>query len=402
MKADLNTINTINTRLVMKNLFQYGPISKADIARNINLSLPSVMKIIDNLISKDLVTEVGKGVSTGGKPPDLVDLKKYSYYSIGIEINPEQFSGTIINLRGEIILARKQGIDKELFGDMLVEVLISFIENILKRANVPNEKYLGISICIEGEIDVENGVVICSDYGSLSNVGLAQMIKQRIGISTHLISPIYAKALAEAWFGDYPKSNHYLFLDIDNHVKSALILNGKFQSKGKFVLGNIEHFTVNTNGLGCSCGGYGCLATYFNEENILNTIRSNIKSGRSKNLANRFEDEQSITMDDLMALVSEKDIEVIAIISEYLTYVARAVDCLYKMSGFEYIICSGRFLNSNDVLFEQFETILKRVSGDYKDNPKIYKTDRLNSGAIGAAALLIAKLLDYGCNVDLI
>ena len=61
MKADQSTINLINTRNVINVIRKTEPIFRAEISRITGLSIPTVMKITDDLIAKKLVREVGKG-----------------------------------------------------------------------------------------------------------------------------------------------------------------------------------------------------------------------------------------------------------------------------------------------------------------------------------------------------
>ena len=68
-KGDNSLINFTNKVNVLNLLWKEPSIYRAEIARCTSLSIPTVMKIIDDLSARGLVKEVGKGVSSGGKPP---------------------------------------------------------------------------------------------------------------------------------------------------------------------------------------------------------------------------------------------------------------------------------------------------------------------------------------------
>ena len=67
--ADRYRAAPTNKSNVMRTIILEGPISRAALAKRVGLSLPSVMTITENLINRGLVRAVGKGKSSGGKPP---------------------------------------------------------------------------------------------------------------------------------------------------------------------------------------------------------------------------------------------------------------------------------------------------------------------------------------------
>ena len=56
-------IRDLNRRLIVNALKENGPISRADLAKVTNLSMPTVTRIIEDLCAEGLVTELGKGSS---------------------------------------------------------------------------------------------------------------------------------------------------------------------------------------------------------------------------------------------------------------------------------------------------------------------------------------------------
>ena len=72
--ADRYRAAPTNKSNVMRTIILEGPISRAALAKRVGLSLPSVMTITENLINRGLVRAVGKGKSSGGKPPELLSV----------------------------------------------------------------------------------------------------------------------------------------------------------------------------------------------------------------------------------------------------------------------------------------------------------------------------------------
>ncbi len=77
---------TANKEAVIELIRTKGPINRAMIARLTGLSIPTIMKITDDFIQAGLVRSIGKGESTGGKKPDMLEFIEDAYYIIGVDL----------------------------------------------------------------------------------------------------------------------------------------------------------------------------------------------------------------------------------------------------------------------------------------------------------------------------
>ncbi len=73
-KATHRDTRAWNERLVLAMLYEHGPISRAEVARRTGLTRTTVSDVVAALIREGLAREVGRGPSTGGKAPILLEL----------------------------------------------------------------------------------------------------------------------------------------------------------------------------------------------------------------------------------------------------------------------------------------------------------------------------------------
>ena len=73
-KATHQQTRAINQGLVLRTIYDLGPISRAEIARVTDLTRTSVSDLVGDAIADGLVEEVGRGPSSGGKAPILVQI----------------------------------------------------------------------------------------------------------------------------------------------------------------------------------------------------------------------------------------------------------------------------------------------------------------------------------------
>src|SRR5215216_6245836 len=73
-KATHQQTRAFNASLVLRALYDHGPISRAEVARMSGLTRTTVGEITGELIADGLAREMGRGPSTGGKAPILLEL----------------------------------------------------------------------------------------------------------------------------------------------------------------------------------------------------------------------------------------------------------------------------------------------------------------------------------------
>ena len=149
-KGDNSLINFTNKVNVLNLLWKEPSIYRAEIARCTSLSIPTVMKIIDDLSARGLVKEVGKGVSSGGKPPVMLEFSKSAYYIIGVDINESWTEVVLVNLLLEIEEKRIQDIRVTDTVDSVTQRVIKEINTILEHNSDKEGRILGIGMGIPG------------------------------------------------------------------------------------------------------------------------------------------------------------------------------------------------------------------------------------------------------------
>ena len=102
-KATHQQTRTFNQQLVLRALHDHSPLSRADLARLTGLTRTSVSDLVGSLIDDGLIEEVGRGQSSGGKSPILLRVAPDGRHLIGLDLGEAQFSGAVVNLRGDIL-----------------------------------------------------------------------------------------------------------------------------------------------------------------------------------------------------------------------------------------------------------------------------------------------------------
>ena len=87
-------LKEINRALVRDTIRKRGPVARSEIARITGLTPPTVSAIVKDMLEADIVKEIGRGVSTGGRRPILLELNPKAGFVLAVRIQ-----------RGEIVTA---------------------------------------------------------------------------------------------------------------------------------------------------------------------------------------------------------------------------------------------------------------------------------------------------------
>ena len=102
-KATHQRTRAFNQQLVLRAIYDHSPISRAELARLTGLTRTSVSELVGDVLADGLVEEIGRGPSSGGKAPILVQFAPSGRHIIGLDLGEATFSGAVVDLRGQIV-----------------------------------------------------------------------------------------------------------------------------------------------------------------------------------------------------------------------------------------------------------------------------------------------------------
>lgn len=81
---------------ILNYMLNHGDTSKVELAKELNISLPTVLSNVNELMEKGLVTEKGELESTGGRKAVLIGLQKNYRYALGIDTTANQQQNDVV------------------------------------------------------------------------------------------------------------------------------------------------------------------------------------------------------------------------------------------------------------------------------------------------------------------
>jgi N-acetylglucosamine repressor len=314
-----------NNQLILRTIYDYDAISRAEVARLTRLTRTTVSDVVANLIERELVEEVGHGISSGGRQPIMLRVIDDSRHLIGISLMNGELSGATINLRGTI----RQRACRTLRRNEADSVLAQIYEIIDELTESAASSLLGIGISTPGLMDVSAEVVRRAVNFGWQNLQLKSLIQSRYQLPVYMGNVAHMAALAEYTFGGGQHRENLVVVHIGHGIGAGIILQGELFHGDAYGAGEIGHAVVVEQGQLCNCGNYGCLETVADCRAIVR--RAQQLAGSSK----------VIDFEQVVQASHQGDPAVGQIIEEVGRYLGMAVAQLVSILNIERIVITG-------------------------------------------------------------
>jgi predicted NBD/HSP70 family sugar kinase len=303
-KATHQQTRAINQGLVLRTLYDLGPISRADVARHTGLTRTTVSDVVAEFIADGLVEEVGRGPSSGGKAPILVQVVADARLVIGLDLGEGAFVGALVDLRGEIRERIALPVDSR-DGEAALATLDRLVDRLIALA--PMGALLGIGVGTPGLIDTDTGSIRWAVNLDWEDLPLGAHLRERTGLPAYVANDSRAAAMGEHLFDAAHRGPNLVAVKIGQGIGAGIVLGGElFQGDG-FGAGEIGHTSVVDDGAACRCGRFGCLETVASSGAIETAAREAATANPDSELARRLAANGTLTVEDVGAAAAAGD-----------------------------------------------------------------------------------------------
>ena len=334
--AGQNEKKSITKSKIVNYIINNKIASKAELAQNLSLSMPTVLSNVNELIERNMVIEIGEYESTGGRKAKRIGINPAYKYAVGAVITANHLEIVLLNMQYEIEKTVRMRLKFSTETSYCLEVAEQ-VENFLKDVE-DREKILGIGISIPGIIDQENRLVMKSHTLQVDNFSLS-FLEQAFSYPVYFANDANAAMMAE----DLHEYQDAVYLSLNNTLGGAFSINGKLVTGQNQKAGEFGHIILVPGGKKCYCGcadAY-CAASALTDEEQEMTLEQFMKKVEQKNTKavekwNQYLDNLAILISNLR-MAYDTDIirggEVGGYLSEYMIPLGEKV---MAYNGFEH------------------------------------------------------------------
>lgn len=269
---------TITRSRILNYVINNQITSKAEVSKNLNLSMPTVLSNINDLIAKGIIIETGEYESTGGRKAKSIGINPSYRYSVGIVITANHVGIVLVNLKYEIVKFRR--VRMKFSPDASYCQDLSVLTSEFLKDTEYQDRILGIGISIPGIISQKAHLLIKSHALQLENYSLS-FLEQAFDLPVYFENDANAAMMAE----DMNRYKNAIYLSLNNTLGGAFCIGGKLFQGENQKAGEFGHMILVPGGRRCYCGKKGCADAYCaasaltDEINSLETFMEQLKSG---------------------------------------------------------------------------------------------------------------------------
>lgn len=378
--------------LIKKSIIAYMALNEestlADLARELHVSVPTITKLVGELVEESIVVDGGKIETAGGRRPNIFGLANSSIYFAGVDIGRDNIRYVITDLKNAIITSEKE--TDFVLADTVhsLDDICGRINHFIERCGVERSKILGMGVCIAGRVNPNTGRSYM--YFTSLDESLRSILEDRVGMRVLLENDTRARCYAEYFSGDVKAEKNMLYLHLGRGVAIGIITDGKlFYGKSGFA-GEFGHTPFFNNEIICECGKKGCLETEVSGIAIEKKIAEEIKRGVNTILREKYNSGETIRIDDVINAARNDDNLSIELIEEVGEKAGKSIAFLINIFNPELVIIGGNLSCAGDYLMLPLKAATNKYSLNlvYKDTK--FRLSHMNgdAGALGAAMLI--------------
>ena len=242
-------------REIVRHIDTNGVCTITEVSKELNISVPKVTSLMNELIANGLVQDEGKLDSTGGRRASIYGLVSNACYFVGVDVKRHHINFGLMDFNKNIISRN----DKSAFllenNQQSLDNLLAEIENFLADCPVERHKILGIGLNLGGRIDHNTGHNF--NHFNFIDTPLTALIKNEKGIPAFLENDSRAMALGELHSGIVSNEKDIIFMNLDYGIGTAIFIDGKLYYGKSGFSGELGHIPMFDNEVLCPCGKSG-------------------------------------------------------------------------------------------------------------------------------------------------
>ena len=238
-------IRALNEQLLLSQIRQVGPCSRADLARLSGLSKPTVSLALANVERSGLVRIAGQRTGVPGRSARLYEIRPEAGFVLGLDIGQHYLRGALADLAGEVRAQHSARTRATSVRGRLAD-LIDLADTLCDEAGVARNSITQTVIGSPGVYDPRrNAMALTGGLSGLSRPAVLTGLREAFGQDLVVENDVDAAALAERAHGHGREFASFAFVWIGTGIGLGLVLDGRLHRGAHGVAGEIAYMPIS-------------------------------------------------------------------------------------------------------------------------------------------------------------
>ena len=390
---------TVNRSAVLQTLRLSGPLSQSELAGRLALSLPTVMRTVEELRQECLIQALGTVPSEGGRPRTMLALNHAAHAVVAVDLGGSKMHGAVLDLAGQVQHEIRLEYAR---GDHLhaLDRLYDLVDGLLAAPRPPDQRVRGIGIGAPGIVRNPEGVVEWAPSLEWRQLPLKQLLSDRFGLPVFVENDVNLAALGELDYGAGRGADSIVCIAIGTGIGAGIVIRGSIYTGAHQIAGEIGYFLPGLRFLPGSSAvqteqavvdaipaGFGALETVASGAGIAARASRRRSLAAVQNGGDGTIGDEPLTTEQVFTAARAGERWAQEVIDETVDYLSLAVANICALLDPEVVVLGGGIARSADLLIEP---ILCRLRGVLPRAPRLVASplDRL-AGVMGAVTLVL-------------
>jgi N-acetylglucosamine repressor len=264
VRATRSTPREVNRQILLNLVREHEPISRADLARRMEIARGMVSSLVDELVTDGSLYEGATIGSPRGRRPQMLFVRTRGRLAISIDV---RFSRTYVML-GDF---SGTAIATETFDTIedpaaLVAELRVRVRRLLSTHKDAG-RCEGLGLVVPGMVDSETGRILNAPHLGWRDVDIRDALSEAVKLPVYVENAPIACALAQMWLGQRGATelSDFVYVSVSDGVGTGVVINGQVLRGKRNTAGEFGHVPLSADGPECHCGSRGCLEAYASD-----------------------------------------------------------------------------------------------------------------------------------------
>lgn len=381
MHIDHELMKQSNRSRILNMVYQKKTVTRQAISRRLNISLPTVVSNVADMIAEGILEEAGMATSTGGRKPVIIKFVSSSRYAIGIELKTSGGKMILTDLSSKILDEESFKWDEFVIEDVMKEAA-QLTKEILKRKNIPEHKLLGIGFAIPGVIDEETLYLESAPNLGIENIDF-NSYQSLFPAQIYMENEANTAAYAEAMLTDGSHHSNLIFLSITEGIGTGIVIQNQLYKGSNKKAGEFGHMRISMEKIKCSCGRDGCWEAFASERALKESYKRIIG--------------HKADIETIMQKAQDQDPLAQKILKEYIGYLVIGIENIILGLSPQSIVIGGKISQYESMIMPLIASQLGKEKTVYDISETKVVCSKLGRDAsiLGASLLPIHDLFYY-------
>ena len=283
--GDQALVREINLSVIMNRLRTNAPISLAALAETTGLNKTTVSSLVNELIERQFVQEIGLTSPSSGRPAILLKLNPTAGFIVSCEIGVDFILVICTDFAPEIIWRHEEHIDPTIGQHAILDRALAILHQAIEVGCPACGTLWGMAVGVPGLVDQTTGALLFAPNLGWKDLQIRAILQESINVHLFVDNEANLAALGEHYFGAAQGYEEVLYISAGVGLGGGIVHGGRMFSGVTGVGAEFGHMTMDPNGEICKCGNQGCWETQVSQQALFRHVWRRVEQGEVSRLS---------------------------------------------------------------------------------------------------------------------